>query len=287
MARVLELSSQGGKVTLGEQAGIKAGLAVRGTGMPGVELQWFEGAGEGKTFRGGRTLARTMDVPVKFYGANRDDVLSKYSDVARIMLLENAPVRVTLDLDGEKWFNDVVRTGGGDFSWDKDTDGSTYLKTIFTVESGNPHWTRVDSEARVITPGGLGIPLLGPGQSLAQLRLSNTEGSGAVQFVNTGDVEAWPIWTFLPPFKDFSLSRDGMTLDFVQPATKLTGFIEIDSKAGTIKDQSGVNRYDLLGPAPKFFPIPRGTSTAQVVLLGATGDTRVNVVWHPRKVVLF
>ncbi|WKW85413.1 minor tail protein [Microbacterium phage Milani] len=287
MARVLALSSAGGSVVLGEESGIKAGLNVRGTGMPGVELQWFEGAGEGKTLQGGRALGRTVDMPIKFYGANRGEVQEKYSEVGRILLVENAPVLVTLELDGEAWRSEMVRTGGGDFTYGQDTDGSTYLKTVVTMESGSPYWTRVDSEARVITPGGLGIPLLGPGQSLSQLRLSNTEGSGAVQFTNTGDVAAWPTWRFLPPFQNFLLSRDGMVLAFNQAAVKTTGYIDIDSKAGTIVDENGVNRYDLLGAAPKFFSIPRGTTSAQVVLNGATSDTRVNVAWHPRKVVLF
>lgn len=287
MARVLSLVSRGGTLEMGHQSGVRAGLKVRGLGMPGVANQWFEGAGEGKAYRGGRTLARVIDMPVMIYGTDRQDVLEKYANLARIMLAENAPVTLTVELDGEGWRTAVVRSGGGDYTFGDDTDGSTYLKTIFTVESGEPYMTRVDSEARVITPGGLGIPLIGPGQSLVQLLLSNTEGSGAVQFTNTGDVSAWPVWTFLPPFQNFLLARDGLVLEFKQAAVKASGFIEIDAAAGTVKDENGVNRYDLLSPAPKFFSIPRGTTSANVILTGATGATRVNVAWHPRKAVLF
>ena len=287
MARVLDLASRGGALVLGEESGVKAGLNVRGFGMPGVALQWFEGAGEGKTFRGGRTLSRVVDMPVKITGKDRDDVLDKYSALARIMLLENAPVGLTLELEGEGWRSDVVRSGGGDYEFGTDTDGSTFLKTIFTVEAGDPYWTRVNSEARVIQPGGLGIPLIGPGQSLVQLLLSNTEGSGSVQFTNTGDVAAWPTWRFLPPFSGFLMARDGLILEWTQPAVKTTGWIDVDTTAGTITDETGANRYDGLEPAPKFFSIPRGTTDAQVILAGATSATRVNVAWHPRKVVLF
>lgn len=287
MARVLALSSAGGALTLGEASGVKAGLKVRGLGMPGVSLQWFEGAGEGKSFRGGRTLGRVVDMPVKINGANRGDVLAKYSALARIMVLENAPVTLTLELDGEAWRSQVVRSGGGDYTMGDDTDGSTWLRTTFTVDSGGPYWERVNSEARVVEPGGLGIPLIGPGQSLSQLRVSNTEGSGAVEFTNTGDVAAWPSWRVLPPFQAFEFQRDGLVLEWSQPAVKTDGWIDVDSIAGTVTDETGANRYDGLASAPKFFSIPPGTTTATVILTAASGATRVNVAWHPRKVVLF
>lgn len=287
MARVLALSSAGGALTLGEASGVRAGLKVRGLGMPGVSLQWFEGAGDGRSFRGGRTLSRVVDMPVKITGTGRGDVLAKYSALARIFVVENAPVTLTLELDGEGWRSQVVRTGGGDYTMGDDTDGSTWLRTTFTIESGDPYWTRVNSEARVIEPGGLGIPLIGPGQSLAQLRLSNTEGSGGVQFTNTGDVAAWPTWRVLPPFQAFELERNGLSLEWSQPTVKADGWIEVNSIDGTVKDETGANRYDGLSAAPKFFSIPPGTTTASVLLTAASGATRVNVAWHPRRVVLF
>lgn len=287
MARVLSVSSAGGSLELGEVSGVRAGLKVRGMGMPGVSLQWFEGAGDGRSFRGGRTLSRVLDMPVKITGANRQQVLQRYSQFARIFVLDNAPVTLEVELDGEGWRAEVVRTGGGDYTMGDDTDGSTWLRTVLTIESGDPFWTRVNSEARVITPGGLGIPLIGPGQSLVQLRMSNTEGSGTVEFTNSGDVEAWPTWRVLPPFQAFEFARGPLSLEWSQPATKTTGWIDVDSMAGTITDETGANRYDGLAAAPKFFSIPPGTSVASVLLTAATGDTRVNVAWHPRKVVLF
>lgn len=287
MARVLAVSSAGGALTLGEASGVRAGLKVRGLGMPGVSLQWFEGAGEGRSFRGGRTLSRVVDMPVKINGANRQEVLERYSALARIFALDNAPVTLTLELDNEGWRANVVRTGGGDYTMGDDTDGSTFLKTVLTLESGDPYWTRVNSEARVITPGGLGIPLIGPGQSLAQLRMSNTEGSGSVEFTNTGDVLAWPEWRVLPPFQAFEFQRAGLSLEWSQPATKTTGWIDVNSIDGTVTDETGANRYDGLSAAPKFFGIPPGTTQASVLLTAASAGTRVNVAWHPRKVVLF
>lgn len=288
MRRVLALESAGGSLTMGAISGVSAGLKIRGLGMPPVALQWFEGAGEGKSFRGGRTLSRVLDMPVTIRGVNEDEVLERYSLLSRILVLENAPVLLTLEIAGAGWRAEVVRTGGGDYTMGEDSDGLTYLKTVLTVESGAPYWERVDSEARVINPGGLGIPLIGPGQSLTQLLLSNTEGSGTVQFTNTGDVVAWPSWKFLPPFSGFVMeSPSGQILEWNQAEVKDSGYIEVDTVQGTVTDETGENRYDGLEDAPKFWPIPSGATEAHVILAGATSATRVEVAWHPRKAVLF
>lgn len=288
MARVLSVQSRGGSLTMGPLSGVMAGAKTRGFGMPGVALQWFEGAGDGKSFRGGRTLSRVLDLEVRIYGANRADMLAKYGNLARIFVLENAPVTLGLLLDGEAWRTEVVRTGGGDYSFEKsETDGKTFLRTVLTVEAGDPYWTRVNSEARNITVGGLGIPLIGPGISLVQLSLSDMEGSGEATFENSGDVEAWPVWTFYPPFDSILISRDGLTLDWTAEETKDEGYLVIDTAQGTITDETGENLYGGLTPAPKFWSIPPGPSVATMALSGATGETRGTVAWHPRKVVLF
>lgn len=286
--RVLSVSSRGGTLTMGAISGVVAGAKTRGFGMPGVALQWFEGAGDGKSFRGGRTLARVLDVEVHIYGTDRNDMLSKYGNLARIFVLDNAPVTMTLTLDGQAWRGEVVRSGGGDYSFESsDTDGKTYLKTVWTMEAGDPYWTRVDSEARNISVAGLGIPLIGPGRSLVQMSLSDMEGTGAATFENSGDVEAWPLWTFYPPFDEILLTRDGLTLHWIAPALKTTGYVTIDTAQGTIEDETGANLYTGLEPAPKFWSIPNGSSSATIGLSGASGASRGTVAWHPRKVVLF
>lgn len=285
--RVLSLSSRGGDLVLDGSAGVKARLEVRGMGMPDVSLQWFDGAGDGSSFRGGRTLPRTIDMPVKVYGADRAEVLTRYSRLARIMSLDNAPVTLTSDYDGQQWRLDVVRTGGGDFTHGQDTDGSTFVMTTITVQAGDPFFERVDGEGRKIAPAGIGLGLLGPGQSLVQLILSSTDGFGDVSFNNSGDVDAWPTWTFYAPFDGFAISRDGLGLGWTGTTRKTTGSITVNTREGTVVDETGANRYGELDPAPKFFPVPVGSSTGSVVMANAAGDAHADVVWRPRKLVLF
>lgn len=298
MARSFSVQSAGGALALDGSQGVRARLAVRGTGMAPVQNQWFEGAGDGKSFRGGRTLARILDLPVRVYAPpgdweNRDLVRSRFANLARILSLPNAPARLTLDLDsgsegGDKWWVDVVRTGGGDWDWDADTDGRSFIHSVFSFEAGDPYWTAEDQESKVISPVGVGLGLLGAGVSLAQLRVGSTAGFGETSILNTGDVQAYPVWTIEAPFSGFSLTSDtGETLVWVGNTAKATGYIQVDMKAGTVVDETGANRYAELDPAPQFWSVRPGTTVANVVMADAGGATRAAVVWNVRREVLF
>lgn len=287
MTRTMIIESRGGAITLDGSGGVQVGLSVRGTGLPPVGLQWFEGAGEGSSLRGGRTLARTLDMPIKVYATSRGEVDALLQRISKIFVMQNAPVTLTLDLDGERWTLKVVRTGGGDWDWGADTDGETYLKMVVTVQTdGSPYWVRENSTGRDLTPGGVGIGLLGEGVSLAQLRLANMEGLGSVQFQNVGDVDAYPVWTLHGPYTGFSLTRDNLVLAWTG-AVASGEYLVIDTGEGTIRDQSGANRYGGLGAAPKFWTVPEGQSNAQIVLAGAGGTSRIEVNWHPRRLAVF
>lgn len=285
--RLFKIESPGGSMMLDGTSGVQMRLGVRGMGMPPVSLQWFDGAGHGSSFRGGRVLARTLDLPVKITGKGRSAVLAAYSALAKIMRLPFEPI-LTAMFDGDRYRLGVVRSGGGDYDMSVDSDGNTILMTVITVQAGQPFWEAVDTEGRDITPVGVGKGLLGPSQSLVQLILGSVDGFGSVTFSNTGDVEAWPTWTIAAPFTGFALVRaDGLALEWTGAAPKATGFIVVDSLSGTIVDETGANRYGELDPAPKFFSIEPGTSQASVVLEGASAASRANVTWRPRKMVMF
>lgn len=285
--RLFKIESPGGSMMLDGSTGVQMRLGVRGMGMPPVSLQWFDGAGEGSSFRGGKVLARTLDMPVKITGRNRIDVLESYSALARIMRL---PYESTLTamFDNDRYRLNVVRTGGGDYEMGVDSDGKTVLMTTLTVQAGRPYWESIDSEGRNIEPEGVGKGLLGPGQSLVQLILGSVDGFGSVVFSNTGDVEAWPTWTIYAPFSGFALVRaDGLALEWEGATAKTTGYIVVDSLSGTVVDEAGANRYGELKPAPKFFSVEPGSTSASVVLAGAGTGSRANVAWRPRKMVMF
>jgi hypothetical protein len=305
MSRAFTVTSKGGTMKLDGSEGARAKLAVRGTGMAPVAVQWFEGAGSGASFRGGRTLARTFDIPVKVYAnrgdwANRDLVRQRFAKLGQILSLPNAPVRVTLDLDAnnptsnDKWWADMVKVGGGNFAWETDTDGRSYIKSVFSLQAGDPYWTSADQDGKEIVPVGVGIGILGTGISLAQLRLGSVDGFGSTTITNSGDVVGYPIWTVFAPFSGFMLANaEGRILEWnaarqgLPGDMKSSGSIIVNTQLGTVVDETGANMYKGLEPAPQFWPVNPGDNPTQVVMADASGSTRATVSWNIRREVLF
>lgn len=295
MTRVMSLSSPGGALTANDESGVRVLAQLKGTGLPPVATQWFEGAGDGASYRGGRNLPRVIDIPIKVYAANREEVRERMSLIGNIFDIEHE-VKITADLDGEAWFVMGVRTGGGDFSWDSDTDGRSFVKTVVTVQAGDPWWTREDEESRLIQPSGLGRGLI-KAAPLTKLRLSTTSAFGSVTIENTGDLKAFPVWKLYAPFTGFDLvsaageavSWEASRLPLVFPeGLKSNGFIVVDATAGTVVDEAGLNLYGGLDLVPRFWGLPKGSSLATVVAHDAVApDTKIEVLWNPRRRVMF
>lgn len=284
--RIVTLTSSAGTLTSG-QHGFKIGMAVRGTGLPDLSTQWFEGAGDGATFRGGRVLSRTIDLPVTITGETREIVRERISKLGNIFAFASGDVRLSFELDGDVWFTDVRRTGGGDWSWADDTDGKTFVKTVITVQAGNPFWIHDDEDSRVISLSGFGRGLIKtPTPRLNKLKVSTNAGFGTVTFQNQGDIPAFPRWVIGAPFSGFSLtSQSGEVLSWT--GLKTTGFIEIDSEKGTVVDETGANRYGGLSAVPRFWSLPQGDSIAEVIADDATSATQITAYWRTKRWVMF
>lgn len=294
MTRVMSLSSLGGSVVLDGSTGVQAKIQMRGTGLPPVSTQWFEGAGDGASFRGGRNLARVMDMTIKvFSGDGRAAVRDRLSLLGRIFSLRAGDVRLTANLDGDEWFVDVRRTGGGDFDWEADTDSVSYIKTVITLQAGDPYWTQLDQESQKLTTGGTGRGLL-KAAPLSNLELSTTTALGVGEIENTGDVPVFGVWTIKAPFSGFELTSPfgesllwGTAGDGVPGAVKGTGFIVVNMELGTAVDESGANAYGGFGPVPRFWAVEPGVSEVGVLVNDPTGDTEVLVIWNPKRWVMF
>jgi hypothetical protein len=286
MARIMSFKSLGGEITSGPQSGMRALAKLRGTGLPPVATQWFEGAGDGASYRGGRLLARVLDVPIKVYGNTENEVAASLGLIGRIFALTAGDVRLTIDRTGQAWYVDVRRTGGGDWEWGEDSDGSSYVMTVLTVQAGDPYWTAVTEQSRVVAPNLIKRGLITPGGSLSKLQLATGTAFGAVEFSNDGDVPAYPEWTLTAPFAGFNLiSGTGEAVRW--SGGKQTGHLIVNTKLGTITDETGKNAYAGLAPAPRFWPIQPGESQATVELVTAQAGAQAVALWHAKRWVMF
>jgi hypothetical protein len=119
------------------------------------------------------------------------------------------------------------------------------------------------------------------------LRVSTISSFGSVTFENPGDVPVAPFWTVKGPFSSFIFTSPAGEIVHYNASALITDTIYIDMLAGTVEDQSGVNKYDKLVGIPDFWEIPPGVSTGTIQVNDATVDTKATAIWNPRKWVLF
>ncbi|MFF3015817.1 phage distal tail protein [Streptomyces sp. NPDC057939] len=257
--------------------GYQAKAGTTGFGLPAVNIQWLEGAGDGATYRRRRVLARDIDIPIEILARNRNDLSARISRLA--LALAGRCTLTVLNDDGTSWFTDVYRSGGGEYTYGVETIGEREFETVVSFRAPDPYWTSSVAEARTIT-GATSAPFL---KSLSKLNVAASQAIGEIELNNSGDAEAYPIWKVYGPGKTFTaVSPTGERLRWTGTLTA-GQILTIDTKRGTVTDQTGANRYNLLDTAPRFWTVKPGLSTAEASLLDITSASRIVCSWQPRK----
>lgn len=271
-----------------EARGVQALAGLTGLGLPSLSTQWMEGAGDGASFRGQRVLPRDIDLPLYLQADDRNGLKVLLSRVARILGGE-CELRIVED-DGEYWYVNVRRVGGGNYVYGTDTIGENDFMTVVTLRAGDPFWVSSKLNSPIIKTASSGRGLLQGVASLTSLKLKSAQTLGAVILENLGDAAAWPRWEITGPGSDFmATSPSGEVLHWA--GTLADGrVLYIDTKTGRVWDDLGANRFADMAPAPRMWKVPPGVSTATVALSGASaggglintpGSDRYNHVTNP------
>jgi len=258
--------------------GVQALAGATGLGLAPVTPQWIEGAGDGATYRGRRTNVRDIDVPLLIDGGDRAGLKAMVSRIAR-MCAGPFTLRFVED-SGESWTLGVVRVGGGDYVYGSDTTGDRDLQMVLTLRAGDPYWTSATASQRRYRLGESTAGLL---PYLSRLQLSPDSLNGVVEVENTGDAETMPTWIVRGPGSRFEAKLPGQR-GFAWSGTLAEGeSLVFDTRAGTVVDQTGASRYSGLEPAPLFWALPPGVTTAEMTLSGAGPTSEVVCTWRRRK----
>lgn len=257
--------------------GVQAHTGVTGMGLPPVSVQWFEGAGDGAVYRGKRTRPRDIDLPVSVLGRDREHLKSLMKQLS-LALSQECTLRFVED-DGTSWYCKVHHVGGGEYVYGQDTTGERDVSMVLTFRAGDPFWT-AEEPLQATTSKPEPRPLL---PQLVHLRVTASQQIGTLTLENPGDAAAYPTWVVEGPGDNFkAVSPSGETLHWT--GQLLAGeMLTIDTKAGTVVDGTGANRYDLLALAPRMWAIPPGSTVAEASLQNTTAASRVRVTWRPRR----
>lgn len=258
--------------------GVQATTGLTGMGLPPVAVQWLEGAGDGAVYRRTRVIPRDIDIPLDIVAGTPAQLRLLISRLAKLFA-GKCTLRFIED-DGTEWRTDVVRTGGFDIVYGTDTSGHKDLQTVVTVRSPDPYWTSAKSSISTITAA---APAASFVSSFGTMPVSPSQAIGSMTLENTGDATAYPVWTVFGPGDHFTaISPSGETLSWTGTLTsgqKLT----IDTRYGTVVDDSGANRYANLAAAPRFWSLPPGTTTCTASLLNTTTSSKIVCSWQARK----
>lgn len=258
--------------------GLQAKTGVSGLGLPPVSVQWLDGAGDGAVYRGRRVLPRDIDIPLDILGRDRNHLKQILVRLAKV-LAGPATLRLVED-DDTDWHTEVVRVGGGEYLYGQDTTGNRDVQMVITLRAGDPYWT--SSRASTAVVGGS----LGGGSFVGgfmSMPVASSQAIGEITLENTGDALAYPVWTVVGPGDNFlATSPTGQRLKW-EGSLDQGEILTIDTRKGTVVDQSGANRYTELDVAPRFWSIEPGVSTAEASLLNVTGSSKIVCTWQPRK----
>ncbi|WJN62875.1 Dit-like tail protein [Streptomyces phage phiScoe23] len=258
--------------------GVQALTGVNGLGLPPVSVQWLEGAGDGAVYRRSRVLTRDIDIPFDIVGRNRQDLKNHLSRLS-LMLAGPCTLRMIED-DGTDWSTQVVRVGGGDYTYGSDTTGSRDVQMVVTFRAGDPYWTSSVISRKQIGGDLTATSFLG---GLASMPVAASQAIGEILLENTGDAPAYPVWEIFGPGNNFkAVSPNGQMLWWTGTLAAGEKLI-VDTRMGTVIDGTGANRYPDLAPAPRFWAIDPGISTAEASLLDVTNASKIVCSWRPRK----
>lgn len=256
---------------------------LKGFGIPATTVRIQESATDGGIFRHTKRGIREVDMPIVIVGTDRADTETKMRRLSNA--LQNTLGAATLTAtygNGDVYYLSVYYAGGGETVFGQD-GGLTFARWVITLQAPNPFWTSTTGNTFKVNAGNTGRGLL---PKLSYMRVSSSQAIGTVTVANTtGDVPSFPVYTIYGPLTTLSVTT-GST-GFTYSAAIASGeTITIDTAAGTVVDQAGVNKYSNLAAAPKLFAIPPGTTTITVNGTGATSATQISCTYYPRREVL-
>lgn len=249
-----------------------------GFAVPPAQVRIENSAGDGGVFRHAKRGVRNLDLPITVIGSDRGDVQTKLRRLAK--LTQNVFGPLTLEArysDGETLTLQTYYTGGAEGQWGSNA-GMVWARWALSLQAPQPYWQSSIVQQFTISQGATGRGLL---PQLTKLKVSSSQALGTVLINNTGDVPTFPTYRIIGPVDEFSVSDGTQGFSFVEPVAE-GETIYVNTETGEVYDQTGANRYPILGNAPKLFRLPVGESAINILGTDSTDETRIDVYYSLR-----
>lgn len=283
MELTISLTGQNGDTITFDYENYMLLQGVKGFGIPATKVRIQEAASEGGIFRYSKRGIREVDLPIHVVGSSRADTEAKLRRLANILQNRNGSARLTaVNASGDSFYLDVYYMGGGETVYGE-TGNYVFAEWVVVLQAPQPYWQSTTAATFSVTSGSTGRGLL---PQLSKLKVSSSQALGTVTVNNTGDVQAYPVWTFYGPFSTVTVAPTGGSGFTYATAIASGDSITVDTYKGTVVNSAGVNQYANLGTAPKLFSLDPGTTDISVSGSGATTASVIVCNYYPRREVI-
>lgn len=272
------VGSNGDTIELADEGDFVLTTGVTGFGIPATSVRIDESAAAGGVWRFSKRGIRDLDLPIAIFGTSRADVETKLRRLARLLQDTAGPTKVVANYSDDSSVSlEAHYVGGAETQFGSDAN-SFFCKWVIQLQAPKPYWQSEQAQSFSVGSGNTGRGLL---PQLTKLKVTSSQAIGVVAVNNTGDVAAFPVWTILGPVDNLVISNGSQSFGLNVSVASGQTFV-IDTEAGTVRDDLGANRYEILNPAPKLFSLPPGTTGVSVNGTGATIDTRISCSYKLR-----
>jgi phage-related protein len=271
-----------GAVTpLSDQGSARVSYELGGRFMPPVSfIEDDVPRQDGARLREVRVAPREVVVPIAVVGADQTEVRTTLRSLMRAFNPKrgNGKLRVTAP-DGT--VRDLTcRYSQGLEIEEKFEKFVGWQRAVVVLRAVDPYWYDTAATSTTYT-----VETPEPFFPIFPLKLNSDTVLGTQTIDNTGDVEAFPVWTVHGPCTSITLSNSttGQTID-LPVALTAAQTVTIDTRPfrKTVSRDDGTNLYGSLSTSSSLWVLPVGLSTIVAELPGATVDSYVTLTYSRR-----
>lgn len=275
------VDSDGTATVLSDAAATRVSYELAGRFMPPVSFIEDDVPGmDGARLREVRVRPRDVTIPVAVVGADQTEVRTTLRSLMRMFnpkrgdgklrvtgpdgTVRDLTCRYSQGLEVEERFEKFV-------GWQR---------AVVVLRAVDPYWYDTSSTSATYTLGASTtfFPFF-------PLVLNSDTVLGTQTIDNTGDVEAFPVWTVHGPCSSIKLTNTTTDEVIDLPVTlTATQTVTVDTRPfrKTVVRDDGTNLYGSLTTASALWDLPTGLSTITVSLPGATADSYVTLTYSRR-----
>lgn len=237
----------------------------------------------GSRLRYAQDKPRDMSMTLLFRGATQSDLRTTMREWSRRFhhLRGDSILRFTTPVGDQRELTVRYDSGFEIVESDSTNPIGTWQRTVVNFRAFEPYWSDTSDTSATFSGGSprLFFPIF-------PLHLSSDSVSVTATIDNTGDVEAWPVWTVRGPGVGVAVRNlsTGRALELPTLTLGATDSITVDTRPGrkTVVNQAGVNIFAQLSANSKLWSLAPGSNQISVEVGSTSSISQVTVAYRRR-----